>query len=113
MLGRDAVHDVARFVEIAHFDQRAASCERLRDDLAPRHVGKLALDARRDRVEKRGVGREQDRLRELVVLGLREEIHRDPVGIARAVATTTRISEGPATMSMPTTPKTRRLAAAT
>ena len=48
--------------------------------------GKLALHAGGDRVEERGVGRDEDRLRQLVVLGLREEIHRHPVRVGAAVA---------------------------
>ena len=59
-----------------------------------------------------GVGTEQDGLGQLVVLGLREQVHGDPVGRRLAVADD-QISLGPAIMSMPTTPNTRRLAAAT
>ena len=64
---------------------------------APRFASDAAMIARRGiaaicrararghRLEQRGVGRDEDRLRELVVLGLREEIHRDPVGIGGRV----------------------------
>ena len=38
------------------------------------------------RVEKRGVRADQDRLRVLVVLGLRKQVHGDPVRIGPAVA---------------------------
>ena len=85
MLGRDAVRDAAGLVEIAHLDERAAVRERRGDDRAARHLADLPLRARRDRVDQRGVRRDEDRLRELVVLGLREEIHRDPVGIRARV----------------------------
>ncbi len=70
------------------------------------------VDLARHRVDVGGVGAQQDRLRDLVVLGLREQVHRDPAAGAVPSATT-RISDGPAIMSMPTVPNTRRFAAAT
>ena len=63
-------------------------------------------------VDVGGVGAQQDALRQLVVLGLAEQVHRHPVG-RRVPSASTRISLGPAIMSMPTVPNTRRLALAT
>ena len=84
MLGRDVVRDHALRRD-RELDERAATGERRRDDRAPRHLPNLSLGTRRNRVDHRGVGRDEDRLGKLVVLGLREEIHRDPVGVGAAV----------------------------
>ena len=78
--------DGARLVEVAHLDQRAARGERRRDDrarAASATISRCALarDARRG---ARSSGVTQDRLRQLVVLRLREEVERDPVGVGRA-----------------------------
>ena len=81
MLGRDAVGDLAGFREVARADERAALRERRGDDVRARHRREPAAHRRLDRVDQRRVGREQDRLRDLVVLGLREEVDRDPVGV--------------------------------
>ena len=81
VLGRDAVGDVARLGEVAHEDQRAARGKRRFDDRAPRHRGKQPAHRLRHRVDEPGLRRDEDRLRHLVVLGLREKVHRDPVGV--------------------------------
>ena len=59
--------------------------ERLGDDGSARHLREPALRALRDAIDQSRVGRDEDRLRELVVLGLREQVDRDPVGVGGAV----------------------------
>jgi hypothetical protein len=86
MFGRNAVGDPAGFVEIAHLDQRAAIFECCTDHLLARHARQESFECCRDAVDVRGVGAEQDRLRQFVVLGLREEVHRHPVGVGVAIA---------------------------
>ena len=85
MFGCDAIGKRARRLEVLDQDQRAATAERCCDDRPTRHRRKLTLRARRDGIEQRGIRRDEDRLRELVVLGLREEIHRHPIRIRGAV----------------------------
>jgi hypothetical protein len=55
------------------------------DDLAPGMAGSRRSIARLHRVDVRGVRAQQDALRQLVVLGLAEQIHRDPVGGRAAI----------------------------
>jgi hypothetical protein len=70
-------------------------------------VGQQAVDGwPAPGVDVGGVGAQQDALRQLVVLGLAEQVHRHPVGGVLPSAST-RISLGPAIMSMPTWPNTR------
>ena len=85
MLGRDPIGDRAGLVQVAHPDQRAARAERRGDDVLARHRRQLPRHACRDRVEEVRIGRDEDRLRVLVVLGLREKIHRDPVRVGARV----------------------------
>ncbi len=85
MLGRDAIADGARFVEVAHLDQRAAVRERRGDDRSARHLPEPGLRLARDRVEHLFVGRHQQRLRKLVVLRLREQVDCDPRRIRRSI----------------------------
>ena len=75
-------------------------------------LGQQPLDGGGDGEDVVGVGAKQDGLRQLVVLGLAEQVHRHPVGGVLPSAST-RISLGPAIMSMPTVPKTCRFALAT
>ena len=84
MLRRDAVGDGAGLGERAGADQRATRVEGSADDGRTRHRRQQPLDARRHGVDERAARRQQHRLRQFVVLGLREEIHRHPVR-ARAV----------------------------
>ena len=112
MLGGDAVDQRHRVVETAHHDDAPKSRHDAAGDLGARQRRELALDRRFDRVGERGIVGDQDRLRGGVVLGLRQQIGGDPVGIAGLSATTS-TSDGPAIMSMPTVPNTCRLAAAT
>ena len=53
--------------------------------VAARHRRQQPLDRLAHALEVGGVGAEQDALRQLVVLGLAEQVHRDPVGRRRAV----------------------------
>jgi hypothetical protein len=75
-----------------------------------RRVGARRLPPPRRQRPRRGC--HQDRLRTDVVFGLGQQVGGDPVGIVVGSAIT-RTSDGPAIMSMPTVPKTWRLAAAT
>ena len=86
VLGGDGVGDGAGFVHVAHLDQRAAVGQRGADDVCARHGRQQLVDAGFDLGDVVGVGAQQDRLRQLVVLGLREQVHRDPVRIGGAVA---------------------------
>ena len=86
--------------------------DRLGGDGAARERGQLPLEGRgHARDQGRGVGDEQ-RARHRIVLGLGQQVGRQPLGIGAASAMTT-TSLGPATMSMPTSPNTLRLASAT
>ncbi len=78
MLWRDAAGERAGFLYIARLDERATCLERRGDDALSRHVAEQAMDGRFNRVQMRAIGREQQRLRVLVVLGLREKVHREP-----------------------------------
>jgi hypothetical protein len=112
VLGRDAVADRAGLFHRAGVDQRATAFQAGADHGLARHGGQQALDLGAHAVEVGGVRAQQDALRQLVVLGLAEQVHRHPVGRVLPSAST-RISLGPAIMSMPTWPNTRRLALAT
>ena len=57
---------------------------------------------------KRRVVGDQDRLRERIVFGLRQQIGRNPCRDRSSTSATTRISEGPAIRSIPTLPNTWR-----
>ena len=86
MFGRDAVADRRGLLEIVgEYEQRAVVDAR-RDDVAPLHIRQMAPHGCRHRVEIGGVGGDQDRLRPLVVFGLGEQVHGDPVGVGAAVA---------------------------
>jgi hypothetical protein len=61
---------------------------------------------------ERSVIGDQDRLRALVMLGLAQKVDGDPVGVIVGIRDHEDFG-GPAIMSMPTLPNTRRLAAAT
>ena len=100
------------FVEIACFDQRPASGERGCDDVTTRHVRQLALDALRDRCDERPSGDS----RMACASSSCSACEKRSIAIQSGLfvpSATTRISDGPATMSIPTTPNTRRFAAAT
>ena len=86
MLGRQAVDQRRRARRGRRTqDDRAEVAPARAGDLRPRQVGELRLDRGRDRVrERRAVG-DQDRLGELVVLGLAQQIGRDPGRVLVAV----------------------------
>ena len=86
MLGRDAIGNSDRLVQIAGLDQRAASLDRGCHDLRAWQILQAPLHRRGHRVQQGRVGRQQDGLGVLVVLGLGEQIHRQPVRIAVTVA---------------------------
>ena len=86
VLRSNAVGDVACLVEVFHFDQRAAPCERLLDDFRTRQTRKQSADAFLHSVEECFVGRNQDCLRSLMMFGLRKQVHCDPVGRGLAIA---------------------------
>ncbi len=112
MLRRQTVDQRRRLVQVAHDDHRAMLAPARLGDASARQGLQMVREGRQHRVGKTGIIGDQDRLRGGVVLGLGQEIGGDQAGSLRLSATT-RISEGPAMVSMPTTPKTRRLAAAT
>ena len=85
VFGGDAIGELARLGEVAYPDERPARRKRGRDDPASRHRGDLALHRARYALEQGSVGREQDGLRDLVVLGLGKEVHRNPVGMGARV----------------------------
>ena len=85
VLRRDAVADRAGLFHAARVDQRAAAFQRGADDLAPRHAGQQPFDGLAHRGDIGRIGAQQDALRELVVLGLAEQVHRHPVGRRTAV----------------------------
>ena len=84
VFGRDAVAELAGLFHRAREDQRAAPFERGADDVCARQARQQALDRRAHGIEVGGVGAQQQALRQFVVLGLREQVHRHPVGIGRA-----------------------------
>jgi hypothetical protein len=104
VLGRDAVRQRRGLGEVAGHDDGAVVAPACARDGAAVQRFQMALDGGRHRGQAR-VGREEDRLRAFVVFGLAQEVERDPVGVAVRSAIT-RISDGPAIMSMPTCPKT-------
>ncbi|MNT36505.1 hypothetical protein D3C72_1725910 [compost metagenome] len=81
----DAVADRAGFFHVLGEDQRAPAGEALGDDLGARHGGQQAIDLALHGIEVRGVRAQQDALRQLVMLGLAEEVHGHPVGRRGAV----------------------------
>ena len=113
MLGREALDQRQRRLERGRDDDRAVVAPARAGDLLPRQFGELALDLGRDRARERGIVGDQDRLRRRVVLGLGEQVGGDEARIGAAVGEDRPPRTGPAIMSMPTTPNTRRLAAAT
>ena len=85
MFGRNPIGDCDRFGEIARVQQRAAALQRLRDRVAPRQTRQQPNHRGIHRIEVRGIGAQQNRLRRGVVLRLREQIEREPVHRRRAI----------------------------
>ena len=85
MLGSDSIRDRAGLVKVARENQRAALRKRCRDDVGPRHFAEQTLDACLHAFDQPSIRRQQDRLRHLVMLGLREQVERDPIRIRACV----------------------------
>ena len=79
VFGGEAVDELERLFETTHFDQRAMGGQRASDDPGTFERGKHRLDRRLHPIQKRGIRGDQDRPGLFVVLGLREQIHRDPL----------------------------------
>eukprot|EP01022_Parablepharisma_sp_SALTPOND_P017907 TRINITY_DN290_c1_g1_i2.p1 TRINITY_DN290_c1_g1~~TRINITY_DN290_c1_g1_i2.p1 ORF type:complete len:1623 (-),score=570.02 TRINITY_DN290_c1_g1_i2:20056-24924(-) len=86
VLGRDHVGNLAGLLHVAHLDQRTAIGQRGTDDVLARHLVQQAVDRDFDLGDVVGIRAQQDGLRQLVVLGLREQVHGDPVGIGGTIA---------------------------
>src|SRR5690606_7570373 len=80
VLWGDVVGNVAGFVQTGDEDEGAAVHEAGADDVRAGHGGQETVDGLGDLVQVGRVGAQQNRLGKLVVLGLREQIHGDPVG---------------------------------
>ena len=114
MLGGVGVDDVEAGVEVVDEDDRRTGGRSSAsvDPLAVLGGGDLRRERRLDRVgQLRGVG-DEDGGGQRVVLGLADQVGGDVPGSAVASARTA-ISVGPASASMPMTPLSSRLAAAT
>ena len=85
MLRRDAIGDVHRFVHVAHLDEGTAVGQRGLNDRTTRHGRQQLVDTGLHALDEGGIGADQDGLRQFVVFSLREEVHRHPVRIARAI----------------------------
>ena len=112
MLGREPIDQRRRRGQAGRQNDRAEIAPARAGDRLSRQPVELAFDSCGDLAGEPRVVGDQDRLRRLVMLGLRQEIGGDELWVGRKSASTT-TSDGPAIMSMPTTPNTRRLAAAT
>ncbi len=81
MLGGDGVDDGRRGGKVRHQDDGAVVAPARRGDLGARQGLQLGLDGAHDRVGEGRIVGDQHRLRGRIVLGLRQEIGRDPVRI--------------------------------
>ena len=79
MLGSDQVRNLTGFIHVANFYHRTAISQRGMDHVFARHGVNQFVDAGRDAIEITGIRANQNRLRQLVMLRLREQIHRDPI----------------------------------
>src|SRR2546422_11402948 len=75
MLGRDAVGKRARLLEVARLDERSTRLQRRGDDFPPRHRRKKFFHRKLALIEIRGLRGKQKRLRRLVLLSLRKQVH--------------------------------------
>ncbi len=82
---RDTVGQFASLRHVAHADERTAAVQRGGDDVLARHVGQQPVDGLGHGVDIGRIRTEQDALRQFVMLGLAEQIHRHPVGRRAAV----------------------------
>ena len=81
VLGGDAVDERGRLVPIGDANQRAVCSPAGARGVGARQVLQIAVDLMRDGGDKTAIVADQDRLRRIVVLGLREEVGGDPGGI--------------------------------
>ena len=85
MLGGDGVGERHGLIELFHQDDGAVIVPGFSRDLRTGQGGELRFDGARDVVGEPGIVGDQDRLRVHVVLGLRQQVGGDPVGIAGVV----------------------------
>ena len=86
MFGSNRVGHAAGFLKILRHDDGAAGGKTLFNDVAAGHRREQFGNRGLDGDGKLGVGRQKHGLGEFIVLGLAEQVHRDPVGIRSAVA---------------------------
>ena len=114
MLGRDHVHRVERGEGVVDEHVRPPRGERGADVGAAGTLGRAASSSRGvDRVGDVGVPRDEDGGAAGTVLGLGQQVGGGELVPGTLASATTTTSDGPASESMPTTPATSRLAAAT
>ena len=85
MLGRELVDQRDRVGKLRHQDDGAEIAPRRAGDLGARQRLELRFHRLLDLIGERGVVGDQDRLRAGVVLGLRQEVGGDPIGVAGLV----------------------------
>ena len=86
MLGRDGVSHSTGLFQITSHNDGASIGQTLLDNRLAGHGGQQLLNRAGHLLGKVRIRREQDRLRQLIVLRLREQIHRDPVRRSLAIA---------------------------
>ena len=113
MLGRQRIDQGRRLLDPADQEHGAVLAPARAGDRRPRSsAASCALDRRHHASREAAVVGDQDRLRALVVLGLRQQIGRDPVRVDHGLGDDHDL-RGPAIMSIPTRPNTWRFASAT
>ncbi len=112
VLRRDDVHGLERLRDVAAHHDEPLVGQRRRGDLGARGRFQVSLHGALHLVGVGFVERHQVARRQRIVLGLGHEVdgHERRVGVASA---TTHTSDGPAIMSIPTSPDTTFFAAAT
>ncbi len=85
MFRGNSVADGAGFFHAARQDQGPAVVQRLGDDGSAGHVIQKTIDGGLDFSDVGRIGTEQNALRQLVVLGLAEQVHRHPFGRRAAI----------------------------
>ncbi len=79
MLGRNSIGDLTRLLHALGEDESAAVVDGLLNDGAPGHVFDESLHGSLYTLQILWIWTEQNALRQLIVLGLREQIHGNPV----------------------------------
>ena len=85
MLRCDVVADRDRLIHIAYLDQGTTQAQRGLDNRFARHLRQQVVDTLRHLFDELGIGTEQDGLGILVVFGLGEQIHGNPVRVGLAI----------------------------